>query len=264
MGGKGGGLAMAALFVTSPLNLILGNAGIDSVVFTLVALTVWRLWKAATAGGWGWPFAAGVSLGIATLNSFGSSSSLVFLGTWGLLLLWRGRRSLADFAVRNAVVWTAFSAGLLAVHGALWALSLGHFHYMESVRTAQFVHLSANQYRPFELWSWANVILYTGYTGLGLAVLWLARVGGDLFMADTTEPASMASAAVVLTLVLSAYGRAEVQRQYLFAGVFLLPAAAAALPRGKDGRVQGPPLAAALALNVVSAVLLQMYVLDYW
>jgi len=264
LGGDEGGLAAAGLFITSPLSLILGNAGIDSVVFTLVALSVWCLWEAVEARSWRWAAASGASLGLATLNSFGSSASLVFLGTWGLLLLWRRRRSLDDFLMRNAGLWGAFSAALLAVHLALFAASLGHFNYLAAVHTAQYVHLSANEFRPFELWSWANVVLYAGYTGLGLLALWILRAASSLARADHSDPAVLVSAATLVTLIMTAYGRAEVQRQYLFGAVFLLPVAAGALPRNRDGRLQWQGLAVALGLNALGAVALQIWVLDYW
>jgi hypothetical protein len=264
LAGEEGGFAAAALFATSPLSLILGNAGIDSVAFTFVALSGALLWEATRDASLRTAALSGAALGVATLNSFGSSASLVFLGTWGLLLLWRAKADLPGFLAANLRLWGGFSAGLLGVHFALWAASLGHFNYMDSVHSAQFIHLSANQFRTFELWSWANVVLYAGYTGLGLVALWLLRVSKGLLFADTRDAATMVSAALVVTLIMTAFGRAEVQRQYLFGAVFLVPVAAAALPKGRDGRLQWQGLAAALALNALSAVALQMTILDYW
>jgi hypothetical protein len=261
LGGPDLGLAAAALFLTSPLSLILGNAGIDSVVLSLVALSAWCLWEAVRAGSWKWAAASGAALGLAILNSFGAISTLVFLGSWGLLLLWRQERGWDDFLKANLALWGVFAVTALLLVGSL---SLGGFDYLKSMASSKAVHMAMNQYRSYSLWSWGNVLLYAAYAGMGLVTLWVLRVGGSLFNADTSDPFTLAGAATVMVLVLSAYGRAEVQREYLFGAVFMLPAAAAALPRGRGGRLQWQALAVALGLNVLSAVLLQICVLDYW
>jgi hypothetical protein len=203
-------------------------------------------------------------MGLATLCSFASILALPFLGAWGPLLLWRRGRGVREVLVRGCALGAAFFAGLAAPQALCYAASLGAFHYLEALRTARFLHQSANVYRAYALWSRANVALYAAYAGAGLVALWTFAVGRSLFEADNAQPVVQVSAAAVLTLILSAYGRAEVQRQFLFGGVFLLPAAALALPRGAAGRLQAPPLAVALGLNIVNAVLLQIYVLDYW
>ena len=264
LAGPEGALASVCLFITSPLNLILGNAGIDSVVFTLVAVCVWLLWEAAQRDGFLLAAGAGASLGLASLCSFASIAALLFMAAWAPIVLWRRRDSGAGFVRPCLVLAAGFCAGLAAVHLLLFAASLGRFNYLEALRTARVLHQAANQYRSYALWSWANVLLYAGYAGPALVLLWVFAVARSLVRADSAQPFVQVSAALVLTLVLCAYGRAEVQRQFLFGAVFLLPVAAAALPRSAGGRVQAPALAVALGLNIVNAVLLQIYVLDYW
>jgi len=258
------GLAMVVLYISSPMCLILGNAGADSMGITLMAFAAWLLVRSALQGGLKDAGIAGMLLGLAGMLSFASNAGLVFLGTLGLLLVWRKEKAWAPFLLRSGALWGCFLVGMLAVQGFFWAASGFHFDYAEAIRTARFVHSQANQYRPYELWSWANTALYAGYAGAGLMGLWVLAQARSLFGADTRDLSIPVSAAFVLTMVFAAYGRAEVQRQFLFGLVFLLPAAATALPRGEDGRLLKAGLAFALLMNLATAVLLQVYVLDYW
>lgn len=258
------GVGMAALFATSPMCLILGNSGADSMALTLIAFASWRLVKAAKSGGGQDAVLAGALLAAASMLSFASNASLVFLGTLGLLLVWRRQPAWWPFLAGSIGLWGAFLTGMAAVHGLVWAASGFHFSYQTAIGTARFLHSQANQFRPYELWNWANAVLYAGYAGAGLVGLWAWQQARSLFGVDTRDLSAPVGGAFVLTMVFAAYGRAEVQRQFLFGLVFLLPSAAAALPRHSDGRLQSAPLAWALALNLLTVGLLQAYILDYW
>lgn len=264
LGGEEVGLAAAALFATSPLSAVLGNAGVDSLVLSLLAFTAWALQRAVASGSWRWSLGSGALMSLAGLFSFGANVALVFLGTWGLLLQWRRSPAFPAFAAAAVRTWAVFLVGWLAIQALLWLASLGGFSYLQSVRTAQYLHLSANQNRPFELWTWANVVLYTAYAGFGLLALWLMSLVRGLFRADSSDGVLLAGAAFVLTAIFSAFGRAEVQRQFLFGVLPLLPSAALALPRGTEGRLLALPLGLALALNLAGVLALQILILDYW
>jgi hypothetical protein len=257
LGGATAGLAAAALYLSSPLNLILGNAGIDSVASSAVGFAAYCIVAALQDDDAKRAFQGGLFLALAANCSFAANAALVFLGTWGLLLAWRARSDAMQFLLRSLQVWGLVTLGMLAVHGAFFALSGGDFSYMAAVRSAQFAHMQANLFRTYELWSWANCLIYAGYAGLGLLVLWLGCLASSLWNADTRDAAVIAGGAFVLTVVLAAFGRAEIQRQFLFGLVALIPAAC--LPARK-----GWILTAAIALNVINAVFLQANVLDYW
>jgi 4-amino-4-deoxy-L-arabinose transferase-like glycosyltransferase len=257
LGGASAGIAAAALFLSSPLTLILGNAGIDSVAFSAVSFGAYCIVAALQDDDWKRALQGGAFIAVAANCSFAANSSLVFLGTWGLLLAWRARTDFTQFLILSLKVWGLVTAGMLGVHLFFVVLSGGGFSYLGSIRSAQFAHMQANLFRVYELWSWANCLLYGGYAGLGLLTLWLGCLAASLWRADTRDTAVIAGGAFVLTVVLAAFGRAEVQRQFLFGAVALIPAAC--LPARK-----GWILTAAIALNVINAVFLQANVLDYW
>jgi hypothetical protein len=265
MAGRGAGLAAALLFASSPASLILSGAGIDCVVLLCMALALACVARAALGGAaaWKWSLAAGAVFYVGGLMSFGVISSLVILGSWSLVALWRRHRAWAPFLIEALTLWGLFTAALAACHGLLWAASSGRFDYWKSVATGRWVHLQANQYRTYELWSWANIALYAGYAGVGLVALYLRRAFAALWRADGRDAFLLMSMPFLLTVIFAAFGRAEVQRQFLFGMVVLVLAAAPGLLR-EDGEPDAPHLLTALALGAANAAFLQVTVLDYW
>jgi hypothetical protein len=157
--------------------------------------------------------------------------------------------------------------GLLLLHGAYWALLLGHYNYPAGSNGAHFAHRNANFIRTYEVWAWGNVGVYAGYAGVALVGAWMLRAFSVLWNANNDDVALPASLALILFLIFSAMGRGEVEREFLFGGLCLaIPAGRALLSRDAKGnlRASWPLLSLAAALNIAAVCVLQVYILDFW
>lgn len=264
-GSKEAGLAAALLYLSSPLSLILSSAGIDPIVSTVLMLGIYALSRAHEERPWVWGIWSGLSFFAASFFSFGAPITLMVTGLWSLdtLLRRRGTQGL----VTLLWIWLPLLLTFVACHGLLWAIFAGKFSYFKAVNDAQFIHRSMNQYRTYELWSWSNVLLFAGYTGLGLLAVSVIRSFSSLWRADGSDGLLNASTPFVLTLIFACMGRSEVQREFLFGALFLaLPAAAFFLkPANKGGdSLRSGVLGLALGWNLITAVMLEILVLDYW
>jgi hypothetical protein len=245
---KGACLAAAALYACSPPSLILASAGIDCVIALLMACGLWAWMAALRRGGFGLPLAAGL---IAFFASLLSQAALYLLLLYALLALPRllepaGRRSAA----------AQFSAALLPVmagHAALWLATSGSFRYDRVMAYASGMH-GPGEARPYRIWSWGNGLLFLGYAGLGNA----AAYGGSLRRLQAAGALYWAGLASLTVMLLNGLGHIEIQRIYLWAYAFL------ALGAAPWAASKPAYLKAALILNAVTAMLLNVLLLDYW
>ncbi len=248
-GGEQAGLAAALLFASSPMNLILGNAGFDAALAVMLAACLWA-WMAglrtqdarlaALCGAIWW------------LAQMASLSTLF----WGLpLALLAARRPFRQWRAGAAL-----ALGLpAALHLGLWAATAGDFSILACwkgnyQRYAQDL-LVFHQDRPHFYWIWGNFLVYAAYAGLAGMAAWLAQAAR---LPSYRAPAFAWAALFSLgALFFCVAGTAEVPRDYLWAMALLLPAAAPFFTG--SGRFL---LAPAAALNAACALAIEMRVLD--
>lgn len=260
------GLVAALLLLSSPLSLILSAAGIDALFALLVALSLERLDAAARGVGWTAVIQAGLAAFAGSLLSYGQPIVNLFFFPW-VWWVWAGRRG--GWLVGALPAFgqlTAYSVVFLALHLSLYAATAGGFNFLQGMDTAGKIHQVINHFRVYEIWAWGNVILYVGYLGLGLTAAWLWRLAEVLWRGEQTDAWLVLSLALVATLILSAMGRAEVQRMFLYAAAFLAPAAAGVLRfrRAWGAAFHLPGLWLLACANIATAAALQATVLDYW
>jgi hypothetical protein len=265
--GKAGGIAVAVLFLTTPISLILSAAGIDSMILFCMALGLACIARGVLDKPFVWGMAGGAAFFVGSQFGFGLPAAIMFAGLWSLVMLWRRTQSLSAWAIAASLLWAGFALGSVGPHLLMYAVFGGTFSYIQAMNTAQWIHSAANHYRVYEFWSWGNVVLYSGYAGAGLLGLYLVRLFSALWRNDNRDPALLLSMPFILTLIFACLGRAEVQRQFLFGAYFLLVAAAPAMVRMMpDGsrELRMSALGAVATMNIVNAVILEMHVLDYW
>lgn len=266
-GRREAGLAAAALYLTTPMSLILSSAGIDAVIALFVALALWAMAKGIENPTWKWGAATGAFFFLGSLFSFGIMIVLMFAGLWSLDGRLRRAKSAVDALVEVMILWGPLLGAILLCHLLLFGLLGGHFNYLTAMNAARGVHRSVNVYRTYELWSWANVVLYSGYAGVATLAAFLIRAGSSLWRQDSRDGFLIAAIPFIATLIFACMGRAEIQREFLFGVLFLsIPAAGICLRKAGPGEegLDTPLLIALASVNVISTVILEMVVLDYW
>lgn len=242
-------LAAGLLWASSPLNAILSSSGADAFAALAVAALL-LAFDFALEGEWSaWP--AGLAFLAATLFSYSAILLLLFVFLWA----WR-ERSGGAWALSARVALPALAAHLL-----LWIFSAGSVNYLASMSLGLTIHQSMNAVRIYEIWSWLNVFLYCGFAGCGMAVAAILAFAGKA----QGRLGSFLSAAwpFLALLVLSALGKAEVQRQFIFGGLFLALAAAAllaSLPLQQQFR----GCAFLVLLGFAHCAALEILVVDQW
>jgi hypothetical protein len=260
------GLAAALLLLSSPLSLILSAAGIDAMVALFVALTLERL-DAALRGGGAWACAqAGLAAFVGSLLSYGFPLVNLFFFPWAWWVLARSRGGWLAGALPAGGRLALYSAVFLGLHGLLYAATGGGFNVLQGLESAGNIHHNINAYRLYSIWSWGNVILYAGYLGVGILAAWVWRLGEALWRGEQDDAWLLLTLPLAATLIFAAMGRGEVQRMFLYAFVFIAPAAAGAFLFARQGRLSLhlPSLWLLACANVANAALLQAAVLDYW
>ncbi len=254
------GLVVALIYISTPVSLILSSAGIDSIVAMLIILALAGLSQAHDQRPILWGVITGLLFFVASMFSFSASIALMIAGLWSLDTLLRRHGKLG--VLGTLWIWVPLLLTLVASHGILWGLFGGKFSYMKAVNDASFIHRSMNQYRTYELWSWANVLLYAGYAGVGLLAANLMRVFTSLWRGNGTDGLLNASTPFVLTLIFACMGRSEVQREFLIGTFFLVLPVAPLFLAGE--RLRTAALALVLGWNLLNTVALEILILDYW
>lgn len=269
-GRPGLGLAAAALWLFSPQNLILGNAGFDAALFGLLALSFWWFLRALQEGRAAWALAAGAVFWLCQLASM---ASLVFPVAFGLFAwAWAWRRQGSAAAALRAVArpYLLWLLSPLAGHLLLWALTLGGFSYLRCCQLNYGKYmadmLSFHQDRPSFYWSWGNWLVFTGYASVPLMTAYLATLARRWSRLELAEGFTLPASVLPLALFFTVFGLAEVHRDYIWASFFLIPAAAGFFA-GEEGRgawegARTRLLALAAVLAVVNAVVLEIWVFD--
>lgn len=132
--------------------------------------------------------------------------------------------------------------------------------------------LSLSQVRPFQLWVWVNVLLYAGYAGFAVVVLFLTRASLSLWGPRSRDGMLFLSLSLLAILVFSCLANGEVERVYHFAAIFLLLPAIGGLvthqpeepSKGFWEGVSVPALFCVVLLNLVNTLVLEVTVLDHW
>jgi hypothetical protein len=240
------------------------------MVLLFMALCTWSLTRSALQGRPASAAAAGAWYFLGSLISVGFNIYPVFGGLWVAAMAWRATAGPGRGLLRTAWVFGLAAAVALGLHALLYLASGRHFNYLAVMSQSQHYHHNINLFRVYGLWSWANVLLYMGYAGLGLMAAFAARSFSTLWKMDRSDAFTLLASAFVWLLIFSAMGRAEVERIFIFGGMFLavpaarwcaVPAAGPALP------VQGFSIGRLLslcALNVACMACLQVFVLDFW
>lgn len=257
----GTGLAAAALAAFTPQALILGNAGFDAMMLTLLAWSFWFFLKALDRDGRAWALAAGLVFWLAQMASMLALLWPVFFG----LFAWvegRSKKGLAQ-ALKAYGIWLGLP---LALHLGLWALTAGDFSYLQSSRLnfdryaydEAFFHKAP----PRHYWAWGNLLLYAAWASLPLLAAWglrtweaLKQGGGRAF--------DWLGAGMLLMLALTVMSTREVNRDHIWASFFLFLPAAEYLA-AKDGKKAPPLLLAALGLMLANAAVLEILVFDQY
>jgi hypothetical protein len=260
------GVAAALVYLSSPISLILSGAGIDSIILLLLVSAFYFLQRGHEAPHWKWGLWAGAFFFLGSLFSFGVLLCLMFAGLWTLHARLRASRGVSVAMTSTALLWGPLLGAILLGHGLLYGALAGKFSYIQSMNTAQFIHRSMNQYRTYEMWSWANVVLFAGYAGVATLALWFIRMASALGRADKGDGFLLLSLPLILTLIFACMGRAEVQREFLFGILFLaLPTAPFFLAKASKGAsLRSWLLFGLVSLNVINAVVLEITVLDFW
>lgn len=269
------GYVAAALYLSSPMSLILSSAGIDSLVLTIMVTSFYFLNKAIKTQSIKAALIGGGFIFLNSLFTVGATLFLMFCGLWTLWLCQMRASSLLDWFQKTIYVFAVYLAPLFFLHLLLFLCLGGQFDYTQVMETALHAHRGMNSKRAYDLWVWANVALYVGYAGIPLVAAWLVQTLKTAWSGNWRDPFFSLSLPFLFTLVFSCMGRAEVQREFLYGFFFLLIPAVALLAsptkmtpvQKKTGWQAVPQIPLALllvALNFSNAVLLEVTVLDFW
>lgn len=275
-GSRWGGFAAGLLYVSSPFNLQLSSAGIEPMVLLLAASYLWLLvsglrrrqtWKLAAAGAVAW---------VSAMTSFATLSFQLFCGLWILVEEARDADGWREWLRRCALDLGVFFGAMLVAFVLNWLLFGCHLDYLTWLRQASGRLDQNTRQRPYQLWVWANVLLYTGYAGVGVVGLYLAQTGRWIGHGLRGAPFLALAQGTLLLFILLALGRAENQHNMMWADLLLLLPASGLLLRAPadarggataddDGaRLRLGLLLGVAALNILNMAVLEMTILDYW
>ncbi len=260
------GFAAAALYLTSPISLILSGAGIDGLVCLFFAVILYLCQSAALRRDWRPALAAGVAFFLCSLLTVGVVIFGLFCVLWMVFLGQRRAQGPADWLGQAALQSLAFGGTVLLLHGLLYLVLGGQFSYLQLLLTCAQFQGGMSTVRPYSVWMWLNGILYAGYAGLPLVAILFLRLTRQSWKLSARDGLLWLSASFLLTILFTSLGNAEVQRIFVYAILFFALPAAAYFLEDREGRTRlnTPLLTAVLALNFINAVVLEMFVQDYW
>jgi len=271
---RGMGLAAAVLYITTPMSLILSGSGIDAVVLLIWAFSLHFLNESVVRQKPTLAILAGAIFFLNIMITFGVNITLMFAGLWVLWKALTQSSGFMDWVLRFLKVLLPFGFTILALVLLLYVSLQGQFSFVVVMKTAFFKHRQINDLRYYDLWAWANVMVYIGYAGIPVVCLFLLQTFKRLRSLDWRDAFLTLSLPLILTFVVAAMGRAEVHRMFIFALPFLLIPAVPFL-KGEPLRKKrsGQKLSSfeldhslllALAfLNFAGAAVIEMTVLDF-
>ncbi len=115
--------------------------------------------------------------------------------------------------------------GVVLTHILFWLLSSGKFDYAASFLVAKARSMPQMLTRPYELWSWINVVHWAHYFTAPLAALFIIRYVRGGYHGGLADRFSLMALAAILMQFLASVGRGETARMYMFLIVFALPVA---------------------------------------
>lgn len=266
------GFAAGALYLTTPMSLILSGAGIDAMILLLMALSFYGLVSSTHTNSRQGSYAAGICLFVATMFSAGSTLFLMFSGLWVLCETLKLSSSFSDWVQKSFRVLLPVLGLLAGLHLLLYLFLGGSFSYRGVMDTALYHHRGMNQRRPYDLWIWANIALYIGFAGVPIVAAWLIQTIRKFQSFGSFDTFSVLSLPLLYTLVFACMGRAEVQREFLY-GIFFLvipavPLLAASIGQNRPSKLV-PKISMGLFItlifyNYINAMFLEIKVLDFW
>ena len=216
----------AMLYAITPNSIMLSTAGADGMTVLFLAVFLWLLLEGSAENRPLKNVIAGISFGIGTFLTFGIWPLLVFsfliIPDWNALF---DKNSYKKELIKWMRDIDAVLLGLVIFHLFFWLLSLGEFDYAASFLVAKARSMPQMLTRPYELWSWINVVHWAHYFTAPLAALFIIRFIRGGYHGGLVDRFSLMALAAILMQFLASVGRGETARMYMFLMVFALPVA---------------------------------------
>ncbi|HRQ45235.1 MAG TPA: glycosyltransferase family 39 protein, partial [Candidatus Goldiibacteriota bacterium] len=160
----------SVLYALTPNSIMLSTAGADGMTVLFLASFLWLLLKGSAENKPVIILLAGISFGVGTMLTFGIWPLLMF--SFLIVPDWNFLKDRTLFK-KEMIKWLrdidAVLLGVVLTHILFWLLSSGKFDYAASFLVAKARSMPQMLTRPYELWSWINVVHWAHYFTAPLA-----------------------------------------------------------------------------------------------